>query len=128
MVNSMAKFEVEANSEIITIDGFTITPGEADSLKEAVSFAGGMREFTPLPPHIEFGPFVVKFFEDGSLIVNRATGDSGEIRFHFNTVDRLIVAISDALGISVDQKRLRPSPRSVGDPGFLADEDLIEGR
>ncbi len=124
----MAEFKYEADSELITIDGLTIAPAEADHLKSAVSFAGGMRDFTPLPPQIDFEQFVVRFFEDGSLIVNRATGEGGEIRFHFNTVDRLVVVITQALGISVDRKMLRPSPRSVGDPGFLAEGDIIEGR
>jgi hypothetical protein len=123
----MAEFEYKADSEIITIEGFTITPAEAAHLKEAVSFAGGMRDLPRLPPQIDYEQFVVKFSEDGSLVVNRATGEGGEIKFHFNTVDRLVVAITDALGVSVDRKMLRPSPRSVGDPGFLAEGDIIEG-
>ena len=123
----MADFKVTADSELINIDGFTIAPAEADNLKEAVGFAGGMRDLPRLPPQIEFKQFVVRFFEDGELIVNRATGQGGEIVFSFNTVDQLVTTITSALGISVDRKRLRPSPRSVGDPGFMADGDIIEG-
>ncbi len=123
----MTDFKVTADSELINIDGFTIAPAEADNLKEAVGFAGGMRDLPRLPPQIEFKQFVVRFFEDGELIVNRATGQGGEIVFSFNTVDQLVTTITSALGISVDRKRLRPSPRSVGDPGFMADGDIIEG-
>jgi hypothetical protein len=87
-----------------------------------------MREVSNLPPQIDYEQFVVQFFEDGTLIVNRASGVDGKIEFSFNTVDKLVSAVESALGISLDAKRLRPSPRSVGDPGFMADGDVIEGR
>jgi hypothetical protein len=124
----MADFEVTADSENIVIDGLKIAPAEADNLKSAVAFAGSMREVSNLPPQIDYEQFVVQFFEDGTLIVNRASGVDGKIEFSFNTVDKLVTAVESALGISLDAKRLRPSPRSVGDPGFMADGDVIEGR
>jgi hypothetical protein len=123
----MAEFKVEATSEAIQIDGLRIAPAEADALKAAVSFAGGMRDFPALPPLINFEQFVVHFNEDGTLIVNRATGP-GDIRFSFDTVDTLILTISAAVGTSIDKKRLDPSPRAVGDPGFHDSGDVIEGR
>ena len=123
----MADFKIRADSEVINIDDFTISPAEAETLKEAVAFAGSMRDVKALPPHIDYKQFVVRFFEDGTLIVNRATGQGGEIKFSFNTVDTLVVAVTTALGISIDAKRLRPSPRATGQPGFLADGDIIEG-
>jgi hypothetical protein len=123
----MADFKVEADSEFIVIDGFRFAPAEADRLKQAVSFAGSMRDLPRLPPEISFEQFTISFFEDGTLTVRRATDVGGEIKFSFNTVDILVTTIESALGISIDRKRLRPSPRSVGDPGFLADADLIEG-
>lgn len=120
----MPEFEVVADSELITVDGFTIVPAEADILKGAVSFAGSMREINPLPAQIHYQQFTVQFFEDGTLIVDR--GDGGEeLKFSFDTVDRLVVAITDAVNISIDKKKLRPSPRSVGDPGFMADGELL---
>jgi hypothetical protein len=124
----MADFEVTADSEHIDIDGLRIAPAEADNLKAAVSFAGAMRDVKTLPPSIDYEQFVVQFFEDGTLIVDRADGASGAIKFSFNTVDVLVRTVESALGISVDAKRLRPSPRAVGDPGFMADGDIIEGR
>ncbi len=123
----MAEFKVTADSEVITIDGLTIAPAEADNLKEAISFAGGMKDLPRLPPQIDYKQFVVQFFEDGKLNVFRANGLGGEIVFSFNEVDQLVTAVTSALGISVDRKKLRPSPRSVGDPGFMADGDIIEG-
>jgi hypothetical protein len=123
----MADFEVTADSERITIDGFLFVPGEAEVLKNSISFAGSMRKVSPLPPQISFPPFVVQFFEDGTLVVGRDTLQGGQIKFSFNTVDVLVSVITDALGVSIDRKRLRPSPRSVGDPGFMADGDIIEG-
>lgn len=124
----MSDFKVTADSEIITIDGLTIAPAEADNLKSAISFAGSMRDVPNLPAKIDFEQFVVRFFENGTLIVNRAAGgESGEIKFSFDTVDQLVVTITSALGVSIDKKRLSPSPRSVGDPGFYDQGDIIEG-
>ena len=122
----MAEFKTNATSELITIDGLTIAPGEADALKAAVSFAGGMRDFPGLPPKIDYEQFTVHFHEDGTLVVNRASGP-GEIRFDFNSVDELVLVITNCIGISVDKKRLDPSPRAVGDPGFNTAGDVIEG-
>jgi hypothetical protein len=123
----MSDFEVAADSEVITIDSLTIAPAEADNLKEAISVAGGMRDIPRLPPQIDCHQFVVQFFEDGRLIVNRASGEGGAIKFSFQTVDKLVTTVTLALGVSIDRKKLRPSPRSVGDPGFMADGDIIEG-
>jgi hypothetical protein len=123
----MADFKVTADSEVITIDGLTIAPAEADNLKEAVSFAGGMRDVSRLPPQIDYKQFIVQFFEDGKLTVFRANGLGGEIVFSFSEVDQLVTTVTSALGVSIDRKKLRPSPRAVGDPGFMADGDIIEG-
>jgi hypothetical protein len=123
----MAEFKTTVTSETITIDGLVIAPAEADSLKSAVSFAGGMREFNPLPPKIDFEQFHVHFHEDGTLVVTRATGP-GEIRLDFNRVDELILLVNQCLAISIDQKKLSPSPRCVGDPGFHTAGDVIEGK
>ena len=122
----MDDFKIEATSEFTQIDGVKTSPAEADALKSAVSFAGGMRDFPQLPPSIEYEQFVVHFNEDGTLIVNRATGP-GEIRLSFDTVDTLILAVAQALETSIDRKRLDPSPRAVGDPGFYDTGDVIEG-
>ncbi len=124
----MADFKVTVDSETLTIDGLTFAPAEADNLKAAVSFAGSMRDALAFPPQIDYKQFVVQFFEDGRLIVKRAEGQAaGEIKFSFDTVDRLVVTITSTLEISVDRKRLSPSPRSVGDPGFHDQGDIIEG-
>jgi hypothetical protein len=123
----MADFKITATSELITIDGLTIAPAEADHLKSAVSFAGGMRDFPGLPPKIDYEQFHVHFHEDGTLVVTRAVGQGGDIRFNFDRVDELVLVINQALGISIDKKKLSPSPRCVGDPGFHASGDIIEG-
>ena len=123
----MAEFTVDTNSEWITIEGITIAPAEADTLKAAVSFAGGMRDFPGLPPFIEFEQFTVEFDEDGTLRVFRS-GSPGEITFSFDTVDTLILAIQAATEVCLDQKRLRPSPRHSGSLDMFNSGDVIEGR
>ena len=124
----MAEFEIDTNSEWITIEGVKFAPSEADHLTSAVSFAGGMREFPGLPPSIEFEQFTVAFSEDGTLRVARIGDESTCITFNFDTVDNLIVAINTATGICLDQKRLRPSPRHAGSLDLFNSGDVIEGR
>ena len=124
----MAEFEIEANSEIIKIDGFEIAPAEGAKLAEAVGFAGGMRDFPRLPEQIGFPPFLVFFHEDGTLVIRRENGTGGKIEFSFSTIDSLILAINQSIEISRDQKRLRPSPRISTGNLFGTEGDVIEGR
>jgi hypothetical protein len=124
----MADFEIEADSETIKVDGFEIAPAEGEVLTKAISFAGGMRDFPRLPPQIGFPPFVVEFYEDGTLVVKRANGTGEKLKFAFNTVDRLINAVNRAVEISRDAKRLRPSPRVTSSNLFGNEGDIIEGR
>jgi hypothetical protein len=123
-----SRFEIEADSENIRIDGFEISPAEAAKLSEAVGFAGGVRDFPRLPDKMEFPPFLLTFSEDGTIIVRRANGTGGKIEFSFSSVDELIVAVQQATAISVDQKRLRPSPRVTSSNLFGNEGDVIEGR
>lgn len=125
----MAKFDYkkQTNSEHIVINGFKIAPAEADDLKSAISFAGGMRDFPVLPPSIPYGRFVVAFNEGGILVVSR-DGALGEIEFSFDTVDQLIVAINDASQVSADNKKLKPSPRATGSLDMFNSGDILEGR
>ena len=123
----MAEFEVDANSEWITIEGVRFAPAEADALKSAVSFAGGMRDFPRLPPSMPFEQFTVEFNEDGTLVVFR-TGSPGNITFSFDTVDQLVLAIQQATDICLDQKKHRPSPRHSGSLDMFNSGDVIEGR
>ena len=120
-------FKTTATSELLTINGFSFSPAEAETFKNAVSFAGGMRNFPALPPKIEFGVFAVHFNEDGTLVAT-AANRPGEIRFDFDTVDRLVLAIDSALGISTDLKILRPTPRPAGGLDMFNNGDIFEGR
>lgn len=123
----MAEFKIEADSEHIRIDGFTFAPAEADDVKAAASFAGGMRDFPQLPPRIPYKVFIVDFSEDGSLTLTRASGEGGRIDFSFDTVDQLIIAVDSASGISIDKKRHDPSPRHAGSLDMFNSGDIIEG-
>ena len=123
----MAEFKIEADSEHIRIDGFTFAPAEADDVKAAASFAGGMRDFPRLPPQIPYKACVVKFSEDGTLSLARASGEGGVINFSFDTVDQLIIAVGSATGISIDKKRHDPSPRNAGSLSMFNSGDIIEG-
>ena len=123
----MVEFELDITSEWIIVEGLRFAPAEADNLKSAVSFAGGMREFPGLPPFIEFEQFTVDFNEDGTLVASR-TGYPEKIRFSFDTVDDLILTIQKASEICLDQKRLRPSPRHSGSLDMFNSGDVIEGR
>jgi hypothetical protein len=124
----MADFEIEADSETIKINGFELAPAEGAVLSEAISFAGAMRDLPRLPPQIEFPPFRVSFFEDGTLTVKRVNGTGGEVKFAFNTVDQLLVTVNQAIEISRDRKRLAPSPRVTSGNLYANEGDIIEGR
>jgi hypothetical protein len=124
----MANFEIEADSEIIKIDGFEIAPAEGEKLTEAISFAGAMRDFPRLPEKIDFPPFRVCFSEDGALTVKRVNGTGRTIEFAFNTVDELVTKVNQAIEICRDQKRLRPSPRVTSGNLYANEGDIIEGR
>lgn len=123
----MAEFKIEADSEYIRVDGFTFAPAEADDVKAAVSFAGGMRDFPALPPRIPYKAFTVTFSEDGTLTLARANGEGGTIGFSFDTVDQLVLAVSTASEISIDKKRHDPSPRHAGSLDMFNSGDIIEG-
>ena len=124
----MADFKVEADSEYIRVDGFTFAPAEADDVKAAVSFAGGMREFEALPPQINYSAFVVGFSEDGTLTLARGNGEGGSVTFSFDSVDQLIIAVDNAAGMSIDKKRHDPSPRHAGSLDMYNSGDVIEGK
>lgn len=124
----MAEFKIEADSEYIRIDGFTFSPAEADNVKAAISFAGGMRDFPQLPPRIPYEAFVVDFSEDGTLTLSRSSGQGGAIQFSFETVDALVLAVSTATEVSIDKKRHDPSPRLSGSLDMFNSGDVIEGR
>jgi hypothetical protein len=124
----MAEFEIEADSETIKINGFELAPAEGAALAEAVSFAGAMRDIPRLPPKIDFPPFRVSFFEDGTLTVKRVNGAGGEVKFAFSTVDQLLVAVNQATEISRDRKRLAPSPRVTSGNLYADEGEIIEGR
>ena len=123
----MVEFTINTDSEWITVEGLRFAPAEADNLKSAVSFAGGMRNFSKLPPSIDFEQFTVQLFEDGTLVVSR-TGYPEEIKFSFDSVDTLILAIQKATEICLDQFRLRPSPRHSGSLDLFNSGEVIEGR
>jgi hypothetical protein len=124
----MADFEIEADSETLKVGGFEIAPAEGEVLTEAISFAGGMRDFPRLPEQIGFPPFLVFFHEDGTLVIRRENGTGGKLEFAFNTVDQLVNAVNRAVEISRDAKRLRPSPRVTSSNLFGNEGDIIEGR
>jgi hypothetical protein len=121
----MAEFEIEADSETIKIDGFEIAPAEGAVLSEAISFAGAMRDIPRLPEKIDFPPFRVFFSEDGTMAVKRVDGSGGVIEFAFNTVDQLLVAVNQAIEISLDRKRLAPSPRVTSGDLYANEGEII---
>lgn len=124
----MADFKVEADSEYIRIDGFTFAPAEADNIKAAVSFAGGMREFPALPPCIPYGAFTVTFHEDGGLTLTRTEQPDTKLEFSFDSVDQLVVVVDLASQQSIDKKRHSPSPRHAGALDMFNSGDVIEGK
>jgi len=106
-------FEVKVNSNDITIESLSFTPGEAGILTQFMGFAGSMGKFPALPKQIGNPPFEIQFKEDGGGVLLRP-GEIGHVEFEFADVDTFIDAVNAAVDVCKDERTLRPQPRAVG--------------
>lgn len=125
-MNKVGSFEIKLNADTISIGNLSFAPAEADRLQNIVGFAGGMSKLKTLPARIGEYPFDVKFFEDGSLSVERA-GTNQSVKMEFGEIDDFLKAINIAIGSSKDERILRPQPRRTGQIG-RGFPDVFEGK
>ena len=118
-------FNVEADAHYITIsrgDKFRLklAPAEVDKATGLLGIALGMEAMSSLPSHIDGTPFVVRFFADNKLALERQD-ESGSIPFKWAEADELIVKLQDGLLISVNERKLVKGARGTGATTFSSE-------
>jgi hypothetical protein len=100
-------FMPDADQNYITITrgefSLRLTPAEVDKATQLVGIALGMETMDTLPDHITNTPFVVRFFEDDKLALERL-GEPGSIPFDWQEADQFIVALNDGLKIAINER------------------------
>lgn len=94
-------------------------PAETDQATYLIGIALGMENMKTLPSHIAGSPFVLRFFEDDFIRLEREDAE-GTIRFRWDEGDDLIVALQDALKMAINERTLVKSARGTG--GFVLTE------
>jgi hypothetical protein len=116
-------FMPSASSESIVISrdsgklNLAIAPGEVDKASSLLRIALGMEELDGLPSHITHTPFVVRFFEDNTLALER-TDREGSIHFTWSETDDLMLALKDGLALAINERTLIKGPRGTGKQAF----------
>jgi len=107
-----------ADQNFITVtrgDKFSLklTPSEVNKATELIGDALRMETMDSLPDHITNTPFVIRFFEDNKLALERRD-EEGSIPFDWNEADELIVTFGDGLKIALNERSVVKGPRGVG--------------
>jgi len=116
-------FAASASSESIVISrdsgklNLAIAPGEVDKASSLLRIALGMEELDGGPSHIKDTPFVVRFFEDNTLALER-TDREGSIHFTWSETDDLMLALKDGLALAINERTLIKGPRGTGKQGY----------
>ena len=89
-----------------------LTPADIDKATRLIGIALGMETMKGLPSNIKHSPFVLRFFEDNTLRLERVDQE-GSVRFSFREGDEVIRMFQSALDIALDEKRLEELPRGA---------------
>lgn len=105
----------DANWITVTREKFSIkfTPAEVNKATQLLGIALGMETMDALPDHITNNPFVIRFFEDDKLALERSDV-KGSIPFNWDETDELIVTINDGLKIAINERTLVKGARGTG--------------
>ena len=108
-------------SIVISRDGgklnLSIAPGEVDKASALLKIALGMEQLDKGPSHIKDTPFVVRFFEDNTLALER-TDREGSVHFSWKETDDLMLALKDGLALAINERTLIKGPRGTGQQSF----------
>ena len=99
----------------------TLTPSEVDKITRLIGIGLSMESMKGLPSNIKHSPFVLRFFEDNTLRLERIDQE-GSLLFTFSKGDEMIRMFRSALSIAVDEKRLEELPSGAIGGGM---EDFI---
>lgn len=95
-----------------TTQKLEMRPAEVDKATQIIGIALSMETMKAIPDHIKNSPFVIRFFENDLLALERSD-TKGSVSFKWDEGDDLIVAIASGLKIAVNAKvnkhsRLKP--------------------
>lgn len=118
----MSNFSFAGNEHtvIVTRTGTTqkleLRPAEVEKATQIIGIALSMETMEVIPDHIKNTPFVIRFFEDNLLALERADA-KGSVSFKWDEGDDLILAIQSGLKIALNakinkHKRLKPLRRT----------------
>jgi len=113
-----AVFTPYANAEAVTVSRgekhkLSLVPAEVDKATKIIGIALSMESFDQLPSHIKNSPFVIRFFEDNKLALERLD-TSGSIPFEWAEGDELIVTLQKALAMAINERVLVKGVRATG--------------
>jgi hypothetical protein len=101
-----------------------LSPAEVDMATSLLGIALRMQGMNPLPDHIKGSPFVIRFQEDDTLLLERKS-EPGSMPFTWGEGDELIVALHDAQKMAINERVVGGAPRGAhAPPPFLAEEPL----
>jgi hypothetical protein len=112
-------FTASASSESIVISqdsgklNLALAPAEVDKASSLLKIALGMEELQGGVSHIKDTPFVIRFFEDNTLALER-TDREGSIHFSWKETDDLMLALKDGLALAINERTLIKGPRGTG--------------
>jgi len=100
-----------ANEAIVKRGDFSIrmSPAEVDKATYIVGIALSMETLDSVPSHITNSPFVVRFFENDMLALER-NDSKGSVPFSFQEGDELITTLQQARSITINDRMLSKRP------------------
>jgi len=118
----MSKFSFTGNEHTVavtrtgTTQELKLRPAEVEKATTIIGIALQMETMEAIPDHIKNSPFVIRFFEDDLLALERADA-KGSVSFKWDEGDELILAIQSGLKIAINSKvnkhkRLKPTRRT----------------
>lgn len=106
-------FLPDGNENYATVkrEGFSLnlSPAEVDKATYIVGIALSMETLDAVPSHITNTPFVVRFFENDNLALER-TDKKDSIPFTFAEGDELIMTLKQARDMAINSRMLSKRP------------------
>lgn len=95
-----------------TAQKLELRPAEVEKAAQIIGIALSMETLETIPDHITNTPFVIRFFEDDVLALERVDA-KGSVSFKWGEGDDLILALQSGLKIALNAKvnrhaRLKP--------------------
>lgn len=109
-------FSGSESTVVVTRAGTTqkleLRPAEVEKATQIIGIALSMETLEAIPDHIKNSPFVIRFFEDERLALERSDA-KGSVSFNWDEGDDLILALQAGLKIALNAKvnrhsRLKP--------------------